>query len=134
MHVGDAGDNLVLDCARVFALSSNKGDDLLYRGGFARTESVDDVVYAASTHRFFALPGLLAEDSDSYEDSTGWLSVYDDQLLNLIAIIDLGSSRGMGNSAMRLFLGQTDDQVYVWAAETKGPNGPVILGLDVHGL
>lgn len=135
LHVSDSGDNLVLDCARVFGLSANKGDDLLYRGGFEQTETINDVAYSASTHRFFVLPELLVEYSNNFPQGTGWLSVYDDQLLNLRAVVDLGTSRGgMGNYAKRVFLGQTDDHIYVWAEDTKGPNSQVILGLAVQGL
>jgi hypothetical protein len=134
--VTDDGSHLVLDCARVFALSSDRARDLRYLGTLEAVSTLAHVAYAPSAHRFFSAPSVFIF-SDGLATAIGRVAVHDDQSLDLVSSIDVGLFPGTAalSQPMRVFMGQTPERLLVVAtSDTFGTPTHAIYTLDVSGL
>jgi hypothetical protein len=134
--ITEDGSTLVLDCSRAFALSADRAHDLRYLGFFEAVSRLDDIAYAPTTHRFFSAPEVFVF-SDGLATAIGRIAVHDDQSLNLVASVDLGTFPGTAalSRPLRVFMGQTPRSIIVVAqADTFTTPSHAVYTLDVSGL
>jgi hypothetical protein len=134
--VTDDGSNLVLDCSRVFSLSPDRALDLRYLGFLEAVSRLDHVAYAPSTHRFFSVPEVFVLAGE-FATGIGRIAVHDDQFLDLVSVIDLGTFPGGTalSQPLRVFMGQTPKQIIVVAeSDFFAPPTHAVYTLDVTGL
>jgi hypothetical protein len=134
--ITEDGSHLVLDCARVFALSPERANDLRYLGILEWESSTAEVAYSAATHRFFSVPSVF-DLGESLATGIGRIAVHDDVLLNLTALIDLGLFPGTAELSQpeHVFLGQTPGQlIVVVQADTFTTPSHAVYTFDVSGL
>ena len=134
--ITDDGSHLVLDCARVFSLSSDRARDLQYLGILEWESTTAEIAYAPSTHRFFSVPTVFDLGS-SLATGIGRIAVHDDELLNLKSLIDLGTFPGTAalSQPQHVFMGQTPQQIIVVVqADTFETPSHAVYTFDVTGL
>ena len=112
--ITEDGSHLVLDCAHVFSLSSDRAHDLRYLGALEWESTTGEVAYAPTTHRFFSVPSVF-DLGDRLATGIGRIAVHDDQLLNLMSLVDLGTFPGTAELSQpeHVFMGQTPQQIIV---------------------
>ena len=130
---------LVLDCARVFDLSTARASDLAYAGQLERTRGVKDVAFDAAHSRLF-VAGPTIFQGDTYFP-LNVVAVYEGDQLRLKALIDVSgvfdpSPFSLDLHVVRVFAAAAANRVYA-AVTAEGPllaNHDAIVALDVSGL
>jgi DNA-binding beta-propeller fold protein YncE len=134
--ITEDGSHLVLDCARVFALSPDRAGDLRYVGILEWESATAEVAYSRQTHRFFSVPSVF-DLGEMLATGIGRIAVHDDVLLNLTAVIDLGLFPGTAELSQpeHLFLGQKPGElIVVVQADTFTTPSHAVYTFDVTGL
>ncbi len=124
------GSLLTLNCGRAFRLSAARATDLVYAGGFERTPLIRDVVHFQAGGRLFVLPQEIVS-GDTFFADTNVLAIYDDDRLNLRALVELGAL------GWRVFIGPEPAQPYVVARVAvfgSGTTTTLVEKLDLTGL
>jgi hypothetical protein len=134
--ITEDGSHLVLDCARVFALSPDRSGDLRYVGILEWESATAEVAYSPKTHRFFSVPSVF-DLGEMLATGIGRIAVHDDVLLNLTAVIDLGLFPGTAELSQpeHVFLGQKPGElIVVVQADTFTTPSHAVYTFDVTGL
>ncbi|HVX97479.1 MAG TPA: hypothetical protein VHK47_21375 [Polyangia bacterium] len=134
--ITEDGSHLVLDCARVFALSPDRASDLRYVGILEWESATAEVAYSNQTHRFFSVPSVF-DLGETLATGIGRIAVHDDVLLNLTAVIDLGLFPGTAELSQpeHVFLGQKPGElIVVVQADTFTTPSHAVYTFDVTGL
>jgi hypothetical protein len=141
LWVAEDGGDVILNCGRVYRQTTPTSDDLVYAYGFENTFSITDVVHSSTMGRYFMAPELLFQ-GDTYFDAFPYVTVYDDELLNLRATIAVGSFPGpstpgvtVQSRVQRVFLASKPERLYVVVhADRSEPPTNAVYTLDVSGL
>ncbi len=135
----DSGD-VILNCGRVYRQTTTKSDDLVYAYGFENAFSVTDIVHSSTMGRYFMAPELLFQGA-TYFDAYPYVTVYDDELLNLRATIALGPFPGLGvpgatvqSRALRVFVAPKPERLYVVVQPDESTPKSAVYTLDISGL
>jgi hypothetical protein len=134
--ITDDGSRLLLDCARVFALSPDRALDLRYLGNLEWESTTDAVAYAPATGRLFSVPTVFALGA-SLATGIGRVAVHEDRLLNLVGLVDLGPfpSSAALSQPQHVFIGQTPLQlIVVVQADSYQTPSHAVYTFDVTGL
>ena len=129
LWVDGAGSLLTLNCARAFRLSTVRANDMVYAGGFERTQIIRDVVHSQGSGRMLVVPYSMVS-GDSIISDGNVLAIYDDARLNLRALI------GLESLGLRVFLGSDPNQPYVveQVYALGSPTTTLVEKLDLAGL
>jgi hypothetical protein len=134
--ITDDGSRLVMNCSRVFALSTDRAHDLVYVGILETESTTAYAAYAPSTHRFFSAPTIYDLDG-SFVTAFGRIAVHDDVLLNLLSLVDLGGFPGSTAQSypQQIFMGPTAQQIVVLVrSDSFLPPTHAVYTFDVTGL